>query len=119
MQGEGDMDTRLGNIFYGVGLAGAAVSSIYAIDAVWVHASGSSILPISGRFVSRDDMLSAIGIGLVSALVWWAAGAAARNLINRSAARQVVEERKRAAKEGKLISVGPSQDPYEPPPPHA
>ncbi len=73
---------RLGNILYGAGLIGAAISILYSIDAVWVHESGKSLLSMSGRFVSREDMLAAIGIGVALTLLSWGAGAAARYFVN-------------------------------------
>ena len=79
------MSTRLGNILYGAGLVGVAISILYSIDAIWVHASGQSLLPISGRFVSREEMLVAIGIGITLTLLFWGAGAAARYYVNKSA----------------------------------
>ena len=85
------MNTRLGNILYGAGLIGAAISILYSIDAVWVHESGKSLLSMSGRFVSREDMLAAIGIGVALTLLSWGAGAAARyfvNNISRNAGRR-------------------------------
>ena len=86
------MDTRLGNILYGIGLVGAALSLVYAIDAIWVHASGKSLLPIAGRFVSRESMLVAIGIGIALALSSWGGGAAARHLVNKSAEKRAALE---------------------------
>ena len=82
------MDTRLGNILYGVGLFGAALSLVYAVDAIWVHGSGKSLLPITGRFVSREDMLATVGISIVVAILCWGAGAAARHLVNKSAEKR-------------------------------
>ncbi len=76
------MNTRLGNILYGAGLIGAAISILYSIDAVWVHESGKSLLSMSGRFISREDMLAAIGIGIALTLLSWGAGAAARYFVN-------------------------------------
>ena len=61
------MNTRLGNILYRAGLVGAALSLLYVVDAIWVHESGKSLLPISGRFMSREDMFAAIAIGVVLA----------------------------------------------------
>lgn len=87
------MNTRLGNTLYGIGLAGAAIAIVFAVDAIWVHASGKSLLPIRGRFVSREDMLASVGIAVVVALACWGAGAAARYLVNKSA------EKKAAAKD--------------------
>jgi hypothetical protein len=82
------MNTRLGTILYGIGLAGAALSLLYATDAIFVHSSGKSLLPIPGRYISREDMLVAISIGIALALLFWGAGAAARYFINKSAATQ-------------------------------
>jgi hypothetical protein len=79
------MNARLGNILYGAGLAGAALSLLYAIDAVWVHESGRSLLPISGRHVSREEMFIAIGISVALALLSWGAGVAGRYYLNKSA----------------------------------
>ena len=79
------MKTLLGNILYGAGLVGAAISLLYAIDALWVHVSGRSLLAISGRFVSREDMLAALTIGVVLALLSWGAGMAARYYVNKLA----------------------------------
>ena len=40
---------------------------------------------MSGRFVSREEMLAAIGIGVALTLLSWGAGAAARYFVNKSA----------------------------------
>lgn len=82
------MKTRLGKIFYNIGLAGAALSLLYSIDAIYVHESGLSLLPISGRHVSRDEMLVAIAISITLALLSWGAGGAARYFVNKSAKQQ-------------------------------
>jgi len=82
------MKTRLGTILYRAGLTGAALSLLYAIDAIWVHESGQSLLPISGRYLSREEMHTAIAIGVTLALLSWGAGAAARHLLNKSAKQQ-------------------------------
>ncbi len=82
------MNTRLGNILYRAGLVGAALSLLYAVDAIWVHESGRSLLPISGRFVSREDMLTAIAIGIVLALLSWGVGGVARYYVNKLADKQ-------------------------------
>jgi len=84
--------TRLGNILYRAGLVGAAISILYAIDVIWVHESGRSLLPISGRFVTREEMLVTVSTGFVLTLLFWGAGAAARYFLNKSA------EKHRAAK---------------------
>ena len=79
------MNTHCGNILYGAGLVGAAISLFYTVDAIWVHESGRSLLSVSGRFMSREDMLAAIAIGIVSALMSWGAGTAARYYVNKLA----------------------------------
>ena len=79
------MNTRLGNILYRAGLVGAAISILYSIDTIWVHESGKSFLPISGRFVSREDMLATVGIGVALTLLSWGAGTAARYYVNKLA----------------------------------
>lgn len=84
----GVMNTRLGNNLYIAGIAGAVLSLLYAVDAVWVHGSGQSLLPISGRYVSREEMHIAITIGVALALLSWGVGAAARYLLNRPAQKQ-------------------------------
>lgn len=82
------MKTRLGKIFYNIGLAGAALSLLYSIDAIYVHESGRSLLPISGRHVSRDEMLITIAISITLALLSWGAGSAARHFLNKSAKKR-------------------------------
>ncbi len=82
------MNALRGNILYGAGLVGAAISLFYAVDAIWVHESGRSLLPISGRFVSREDMLTAIAIGIVLALLSWGVGGVARYYVNKLADKQ-------------------------------
>jgi len=79
------MDTRLGRTLYNAGLAGAALSLIYVIDVVWLHTSGKSLVPIPGRFASREEMLAIIAIGTGVALLFWGCGAAARHFMNKSA----------------------------------
>ena len=79
------MAARLGNILYRAGLVGAALSLLYVVDAIWVHESGKSLLPISGRFMSREDMFAAIAIGVVLALLSWGTGTAARYYVNKLA----------------------------------
>ena len=83
------MNTRLGNILYRAGLVGAAISLFYVIEVIWVYESGKSLLPISGRFISRQDMLETIATGTALALLLWGAGGAARYFVNRSAEKRV------------------------------
>ena len=87
------MHTRLGNTLYGAGLAGAAISIIFAIDAIWVHGSGKSLLPITGRFVSREDMLAAVGVDVALMLLSWGAGTVARYAVNNSAEKRAAAEK--------------------------
>ena len=95
------MNTRLGNILYGAGLVGAATSIIFSVDAIWVHGSGKSLLPIHGRFISREDMLATVAIGIVLTLLSWGAGTTARYTLNKSAEKRAAAEKrptKRAAR---------------------
>jgi hypothetical protein len=82
------LTTRLGSILYLVGLAGAAISIFYAVDAVWVFESGKSLLPISGRFLSLEEMLITIAIAIVLALMSWGAGVVARDFVNKFAEKR-------------------------------
>ena len=91
------MNTRLGAYLYGAGLVGAAISILYTMDVVWVQASGSSLLPIPGRFVSREDMLATVAIGITVTLLFWGCGAAARYYVNKSAEMRAAEDESREA----------------------
>lgn len=82
------MNTRFGNILFGAGLVGAAISLFYAVDAVWVGRGAGSLLPISGRYMSREEMLAAIAIGVLLALLSAGAGGVARYFVNKSAEKQ-------------------------------
>ncbi len=77
------MNTRLGIILYGAGLAAAAISVFYAIDAIWVYQSGKSLLPISGRFISREEIFATVAISIVLAVLSWRAGRAARDFLSQ------------------------------------
>ena len=79
------LNTRPGSILYRAGLAGAAIGVLYAVDAVWIYDSGKSLLPMTGRYMSLEEMFIAAGIGTLLALMSWCAGAAARDLVNKSA----------------------------------
>ena len=82
------MNTHCGNILYGAGLVGAAISLFYTVDAIWVHESGRSLLSVSGRFMSREDMLTAMAIGVTLALLSGGAGGVARYYVNKLAEKQ-------------------------------
>ena len=77
------MNTRVGKILYGAGLAAAAICVFYAMDAMWVYGSGKSLLPISGRFISREEIFATVAISVVLALLSWGAGTAARYFSNK------------------------------------
>jgi hypothetical protein len=115
----GGTKSRLGSILYGAGLFGAAICVLFLFDAISVHQSGESLLPISGRFLTRQDMVVTIAVAAVLALLSWRAGVAARNYVNRSA------EKRRAAPKGLGVTVTgrdldsirdtePSQEPEDP-----
>lgn len=82
------MKTNLGNILYGAGLFGAAICALFIIDAILVRQSGASLLPISGRFMSRQEMVVTILVASVLALLSWRIGVAARIHVNRSAEKR-------------------------------
>ncbi len=82
------MNTRLGNILYWAGITGAAISILYIIDVIWVHENGRSLLPVPARFVSREEMLINVGIGVVLALAFWGAGSAARYIVHKAAEKR-------------------------------
>ncbi len=86
------MNPRLGNILYLAGLVGAGICVFFAVDAILVYQSGRSLLPISGRFVSRQDMLIAVAIGAVMAVLSWRAGKAARNFLIKPAGNQATSK---------------------------
>ena len=79
------MNTRLGNILYRAGLVGAALSLLYAVDAIWVDQIGRSLLPIFGHFMPGKNVLYTIEIGIVLALVSWGTGTATRYYVNKLA----------------------------------
>ena len=85
------MKYRLGNFLYGAGLVGAAICLLYAVDAVWVHESGRSLLGITGRFKSQEDVTAAIIISIVLAAVSAGIGTSARSYVNKSAARRAAQ----------------------------
>ncbi len=60
----------------------------YVVDTIWVHRAGGSLLPISGRYMSREDMLAAIAIGVTLALLSGGAGGVARYYVNKLAEKQ-------------------------------
>ena len=85
------MKDRLGDILYGAGLVAAAICLLYAVDVVWVHESGRSLLGITGRFISQEDVSAGIIISIILAGVSWGVGAAARSYVNKSAAKRAAE----------------------------
>ena len=89
------VNTRLGNFLYGVGLTAAAIVILYTVDVIWVHGSGSSLLPISGRFVSREEMLITSVVGFTVTLLLWGAGALVRNIVNKAAESEAANNKPR------------------------
>ncbi len=79
------MKTRFGDVLFWTGVIGAAICMLYAVDTIWIHQTGRSILQISGGFQSREDMLTAVAIGIVLACLFGGAGVAARSHVNKSA----------------------------------
>ena len=75
------MNSRLGNILYLAGLVGAGICVLFAVDAILINQNGRSFLPITGRFISGREMISAIAIGATLALLSWRAGVAARSFV--------------------------------------
>ena len=109
------MNTRLGNILYRAGLVGAGIIIVYTIDVIWVHESGSSLLPISGRFVSREEMLAIAAIGIAMTILLWGSGTVARYLVNKSAESRAAANRPRVARvPGQLRQ--PTAKPHRPGP---
>ncbi|NNE85884.1 MAG: hypothetical protein HKN28_18120 [Alphaproteobacteria bacterium] len=74
---------------------------LYTFDVIWVHQSGQSLLPISGRFVTRQDMRVTIAVGTVLGLLSWRIGVVARLYANRAA-----EKKHAAAKVGGVTVPG-------------
>lgn len=87
------MDTRLGSNLYRAGLAGAATSIIYTINVIWMSEAGSSFLPITERYVSREEMLATVAVGVALTLLFWGAGAAARYFVNKAAETKAAESK--------------------------
>jgi len=77
------VNARLGTILYRAGLIGAAISVFYTVNVIWAHQTGSALVSLTRRYVSREDMLSGVMTGIIAALLCWSAGAAARAVIRR------------------------------------
>ncbi|NKB47829.1 MAG: hypothetical protein GKS02_00545 [Alphaproteobacteria bacterium] len=99
----GETKTRLGEGLYWAGFGGVALCVLFVIDAVLVHQSGSSFVPIEGRFVSRENIFLIIPIGILLALLSWRGGVAARIHVNNAA------EKKRAKANEAGVTV-PARD---------
>lgn len=85
--------TRLGNVLHRTGLVGAAISVLYTLDSIWIHQSGKSLVLITGRYVSREDIYVTVVVGIVLALLSWRAGVAARSFVNKSAEKRAARDR--------------------------
>ena len=87
------MNSRLGIILYLAGVIGAGICILLAVDSILIYQSGNSFLLISGRFVSRGEMISVIAIGATLALLSWRAGVAARSFVIKSAEKRATRDR--------------------------
>ena len=85
------MHARLGSIMYWAGIVGAVFSLLHGVDTIWVHQSGTSLIGISGKFVSRPEMLLALVLSFVVAGLFFAAGWSARAYLTELAARKAGE----------------------------
>lgn len=82
------MKLRITNVAYRAGLVGAAISIIYTINTVWTYETGQSLFSISKSYISREDMLAGVTIGIALTLLSWGGGAAVQHfLINRTEKR--------------------------------
>lgn len=79
------MKKNLGHILYGAGLFGAAICLLIVFDSISVRQSGQSLLPITGRFMSQQDLVVTFLVASVLGLLSWRIGVAARNHVNRTA----------------------------------
>lgn len=85
------MDTRLGSNLYRAGLVGASISIIYTINVIWMSEAGSSFLPIPKRYVSREEMIATVAVGVTITLLIWGGGALARYFVNKAAEIKAAE----------------------------
>ena len=88
-----------------IGLIGAAICILYALDTIWVYESGRSLLQISGRFVSREDMLLAVVIGVVLAVLSLGTGVAAQSFLNKSAEERAAAKDQKSCKRVSDVSA--------------
>jgi hypothetical protein len=54
---------------YGIGLVGAVGSLLYAVNTIWIFESGVSLLQTSGRHISYEEMLVAVGASIILILL--------------------------------------------------
>ena len=85
------MHTRLGHVVFWAAQSAAAFCILYVLDAVLIYKDGTSFLPISGRYVSGEDLAAAIIVGLVLAMIFSRAGVGARSYVNKRAEKRVAE----------------------------
>jgi hypothetical protein len=91
------MNNRLGSNLYRVGLTGAAISIVYIINVIWISQSGGSFLPLPERYISREEMLSTVGVGIALSLLFWGGGTGARYFISKSVETQAAADKMRLA----------------------
>ncbi len=91
------MNTRLGTNLYRAGLVGATLSILYTINIVLTVESGRSFIPLPERYISHEEMLASVAVGVALALLFWIGGAVAKYLVNKSAEAQAIVEKSRSA----------------------
>lgn len=88
------MKGRFANVAYRAGLVGAAISIVYTVNTVWTYETGQPLLSTSRSYVSREEMLVAVRIGIALTLLSWGAGAMARRvLVKRAEKRKNLKQR--------------------------
>ena len=75
------MKVRIANVAYRAGLVGAAISIIYTINTVWTHETGQPLLSTSRSYISREDMLASVTIGVALTFLSWGGGVAVRHFL--------------------------------------
>lgn len=80
---------------FGIGLVGAMGSLLYAVNTIWIFESGVSLLRTSGRHISYEEMLVAVGISI--ALILLSAGLclAAKSFLNKASEENAAKDNTR------------------------
>ncbi|MFT5181923.1 MAG: hypothetical protein ACI8S3_001809 [Alphaproteobacteria bacterium] len=105
------MNTRLGSNLYRAGLTAAAISVVYTINIIWIGQSGESFLPLPERYMSREEMLSSVGVGVALSLLFGGGGAAARYFVNKSAETQAAADKMNLAESSRQAAGQPDDTP--------